>query len=89
MHLDKEVFGEDAEMFNPDRWLRKPDEDDDEFKARIRRMKSLDMTFGHGQRKCVGVHVAEMQIYKLVPALVRLLDVRPIKITVPYELNTC
>lgn len=75
MHLDTEVFGEDAEAFNPDRWLRKMDEDDQSYKDRLRRMKSLDMTFGHGQRQCVGVHVAEMQIYKLVPALFQLLDV--------------
>lgn len=75
MHFDKEVFGEDAEMFNPDRWLRRSDKDDLSFKERLRPMKSLDMTFGHRQRQCVGVHVAEMLIYKLVPSLVRLLDV--------------
>ena len=75
MHLDEEVFGADAEVFNPDRWLQRTDEDEEQFKARLRLMKSLDMTFGIGQRKCVGVHVAELQIYKLIPAIVGLLDV--------------
>lgn len=75
MHLDKEIFGDDAEVFNPDRWLRGANEDKDDFKERVRLMKSLDMTFGRGQRQCIGKHVAEMQIYKLVPGLIRLFDV--------------
>jgi cytochrome P450 len=75
MHFDKEVFGEDAESFNPERWLQRAGESSDQFQSRLWLMKSLDLTFGHGQRKCVGVHVAELQIYKVVPVLVGLLDV--------------
>ena len=75
MHLDKEIYGEDAETFNPDRWLPQKGEDESKFKERLRVMKSFDMSFGIGQRRCAGVHVAELQIYKLIPAMIDLLDV--------------
>lgn len=75
MHLNQEIYGADAEEFNPSRWLQGDGEDDEEYKLRLRGMKTLEMTFGIGQRKCAGVHVAELQIWKVVPALFGLLDV--------------
>ncbi|WPH00823.1 hypothetical protein R9X50_00365300 [Acrodontium crateriforme] len=75
MHLDKEIYGSDAEKFNPERWIRRAGEDEVRFKERYELMKASDMSFGHGQRRCVGVHVAELQIYKLIPALIGLLDI--------------
>jgi len=75
MHLDKEVFGEDTDTFKPDRWLQQFEEDDGQCQARLRRMRSLYMASGQGQKDCIGVHVAELQIYELTPALVGLLDV--------------
>lgn len=75
MHRDKEIFGQDADDFNPDRWLQGPAESDEEFKARTKAMKALDMSFGHGSRICLGKHIAELQIYKVIPTLLGIMDV--------------
>ena len=70
-----EVFGTDAAVFNPGRWLQRPDEDTAAFQERIRRMKRADFTFGHGPRGCIGKPIALMVMYKLVPTLFGLFDV--------------
>ena len=70
-----EVFGSDAAVFNPGRWLQGHDENTAAFQERIRRMKRADFTFGHGPRGCIGKPIALMVIYKLVPTLFGLFDV--------------
>ena len=70
-----EVFGSDAAVFNPGRWLQGPDEDTATFQGRIQRMKRADLTFGHGPRGCIGKPIALMVMYKLVPTLFDLFDV--------------
>lgn len=70
-----EVFGSDAAVFNPGRWLQRHDEDTAVFQKRIQRMKRADFTFGHGPRGCVGKPIAMMVMYKLVPTLFGLFDV--------------
>lgn len=75
IHRDKEIFGQDADDFNPDRWLQGSGESDDGFKARTNAMKALDMSFGHGSRICLGKHIAELQIYKVIPTLLGMMDV--------------
>lgn len=86
-HLNEEIYGKDADRFNPDRWLPQPEEDEEESRQRINLMKSSDMSFGHGPRRCIGVHVAELQIYKLVPALVDLLDVSAVPVSATNDAN--
>jgi cytochrome P450 len=56
VHLNSEIFGPDAEMFNPDRWTRgsggiSPEE-----------MQRYWMPFGHGSRQCIGKNVAMMEV---------------------------
>ena len=70
-----EVFGSDAAVFNPDRWLQAHDEDSAAFQERIHRMKRADFTFGHGPRGCIGKPIALMVMYKLIPTLFGLFDV--------------
>jgi len=69
------VFGQDANAFNPDRWLKGEEETEDEFQNRLRRMKRADMAFGYGTRSCLGKPIAYLEIYKLVPTLFGLFDV--------------
>jgi cytochrome P450 len=44
VHYDKEVFGDDAEIFNPERWI----EDD------AVQMEKAMLQFGAGTRTCIG-----------------------------------
>ena len=70
-----EVFGSDAAVFNPGRWLQGDHEDPAVYQERIQRMKRADFTFGHGPRGCIGKPIALMVMYKLIPTLFGLFDV--------------
>ncbi|KAK2732461.1 hypothetical protein FQN57_002627 [Myotisia sp. PD_48] len=65
------IFGENADFFDPTRWLQRAGENAADFKARYSRMKQCSLTFGAGSRGCLGKHVSYLEIYKLVPSLVQ------------------
>ena len=75
LSIDEDVFGKDAMKFNPDRWLRRPNESEDAFQERLRKMKRADLVWGHGPRSCIGKPIAQLEMYKLVPTLFGLFDV--------------
>jgi len=52
IHKDKSVFGEDAEQFNPERWLQSEE--------RNKEMDKYLLTFGGGSRTCVGKNISLM-----------------------------
>lgn len=57
----REVFGEDVEVFRPERWLEAGEE-------RARRMGSMvEMVFGGGRNTCPGRLIALMEINKFIP----------------------
>ncbi len=66
MHFRKDIFGEDADSFVPERWLRNDKETVEAFNARMKRMKEADMSFGGGNRVCLGRPIALIELYKLV-----------------------
>ena len=49
VQFNKEVFGEDAHEFRPERWLESED--------RYRAMNKAMLVFGAGTRTCIGKHV--------------------------------
>ena len=57
LHRNKEIFGEDANDFRPERWL---DSDEDT----IKRMNKYFHPFGYGSRVCGGQHVSRETIYR-------------------------
>jgi len=59
MYRDKAVFGEDAEMYRPERWL---EEANHEKLERMR--KVVDLNFGYGKYYCLGRQVALSEIHK-------------------------
>lgn len=61
MHFDK-VFGQDADSFNPDRWMEV---------ARANYMDKYMMAFGGGTRTCLGKNIALIELYKLSPQRIR------------------
>lgn len=70
------VFGDDADEFNPDRWLRRDGEGQAEFAARLQRMRNVvDHTFGGGTRVCMGRYFAQLELWKLFATLYSVFDV--------------
>lgn len=67
VHRDREVFGEDAEDWRPERWL-------DADEATRKKMESCLLTFGAGHRTCLGKHISLLEIYKLVPTILQAYD---------------
>ncbi|KAJ4291335.1 hypothetical protein N0V88_006343 [Collariella sp. IMI 366227] len=68
MHRDKKVYGEDADLFRPERWFE-PDE------GKLAAMlKVNELTFGHGRWQCLGKNVAQMELNKTVFELFRHFD---------------
>ena len=54
------VYGDDPEVFRPERWLVMD-------KERLKAMhQTLDLVFGHGSTKCLGMPMAMMELNKLI-----------------------
>ncbi|KAL2167880.1 hypothetical protein VTG60DRAFT_667 [Thermothelomyces hinnuleus] len=69
------VFSDDADEFNPDRWLRRDGETEDEYKDRMQRWGQSIIAFGGGYRICLGRNISMMEIYKVVPTLLGTFDI--------------
>lgn len=67
LHRNSDIFGEDPDEFRPERWLEA-----DEQQARV--MQQSFMSFGLGSRTCIGKNISLLEIYKLMPVLVREFD---------------
>lgn len=62
-HRDKAMFGEDADVYNPERWL--------ESEEKARTMEKYGFWFGGGSHLCIGRNLALLEINKVVPMLIR------------------
>lgn len=76
-HKDKSIFGQDADIFNPNRWYRHNQETEAEFQTRLTRMKQNDLTFGAGKRVCLGKDLSDLETYKVVVSLFLKFDASP------------
>jgi cytochrome P450 len=63
--LDKAFYGADAEEFRPERW----------FADNHMALERNSLTFGSGKRMCIGLHIAELEIKKTIPVMIRDFDV--------------
>lgn len=80
IHRNKEVFGEDVDVYRPERWLVGEGREDKEVdkEAEQRRIRAMDgcmIQFGMGARTCIGKNISLLEIYKLVPSLLRRFEV--------------
>ncbi len=65
---DVKVFGQDANDFRPERWL------ETEEHQRIVMERTM-LAFGAGKRICLGRHIAELEMKKVIPRLLLEFDV--------------
>ncbi|KAL3446982.1 cytochrome P450 [Aspergillus insuetus] len=63
LHANKEIFGADADVFNPDRWITSPE--------KIAEMDRHMLHFGAGSRTCIGKNISLAEIHKMIPQLLR------------------
>lgn len=64
IHRNKSIFGDDADIYRPERWLdRSPEE--------VKEMNGTMFQFGMGARTCIGKNISLLEIYKLVPSFLR------------------
>jgi len=68
IHRSTEFFGPDADLFNPERWLRSDNQANE---------KNL-IHFGAGYNSCPGRNLAQLEVSKVTATMVRDYDVRQI-----------
>ena len=76
IHRRPEIFGQDVDVYRPERWIE----------ANKEQKKEMDGTmfqFGAGARTCIGKNISLLEVYKLVPSFLRRFDVR----TLPHMQN--
>ncbi|KAM5357110.1 hypothetical protein ACJZ2D_016610 [Fusarium nematophilum] len=59
------VFGEDADIFRPERWLEASDQ------TRGSMERTVELVFGSGRYKCLGEKLAKMELHKVFFEMVR------------------
>lgn len=80
IHMNKDVFGDDAELYRPERWflneeLAKTKSGREVEDRRIKEMNGTMFQFGMGSRTCIGKNISLLEIYKLVPSMLRRFEV--------------
>lgn len=81
LHRDKEIFGQDAEEFNPDRWL--VDNDDVVGQERVKKMDRCMFQFGGGSHLCIGRHLATLEMNMVLTQVLRRYKIQLIDPTTP------
>jgi cytochrome P450 len=80
-HRRKDVYGDDANIFRPDRWIDADKLNDGGEKLHMME-RTLELVFGSGRFGCLGKHVAMMELDKIFVALLQKFEwgiVDPIK----------
>lgn len=71
LHRNKDIFGAAPDEFRLGRWL-------DADGETLRNMERYNLGWGGGARTCPGRHLAELVVYKLVPALVKEFEIETV-----------
>lgn len=73
-HRNRAVWGDDAEAFRPERFLRAEGEAEAAYAERMRAYNDCDLSFGQGSRKCIGMNLGLLEVYKAVATLVAMFE---------------
>jgi len=71
LHQNKETFGQDADVYRPERWLESEGADS----ASLSKMRQSMFQFGAGSRTCIGKNISLMETYKMIPSFLRKFEV--------------
>lgn len=71
LHRDKEVWGEDAEVFRPERWIEAMEEGEGASGGVPNKFQKAFNPFSFGPRACVGRNLASMELLMIIGALLR------------------
>ncbi|KAF4955349.1 hypothetical protein FSARC_11883 [Fusarium sarcochroum] len=80
IHQDIEVYGSDAAEFRPERWIEATPE-------QRKKMNSCLLSFGAGARTCVGKNISLLELYKLVPTILRTFELELVNPDTPWKLH--
>ncbi|KAH6685047.1 cytochrome P450 [Plectosphaerella plurivora] len=72
IHRRREIFGDDVDDYRPERWIPGPGEAEE---RRVKEMNGHMFQFGMGSRTCIGKNISLLEIYKLVPSLLRRFEI--------------
>jgi cytochrome P450 len=79
IHRRPEIWGDDVDVYRPERWLFDQSILDsaqrEERERRIREMNGHMFQFGMGARTCIGKNISLLEMYKVVPSLLRRFEV--------------
>nr|RBQ85432.1 hypothetical protein FVER53263_14002 [Fusarium verticillioides] len=81
---NKGVFGDDADSYRPERWLQNEGETEEEYNKRIRLYNAADLTFGSGSRVCIGRHLAQLELYKIIATLINKYEISLVDPAAPW-----
>ncbi|KAF2118079.1 cytochrome P450 [Lophiotrema nucula] len=68
IHYSRELFGEDAAVYNPERWLA----------PNVKEIDRQFVAFGAGFNSCQGRNIAQLEIYKATATIVRDFDFKQV-----------
>ncbi|KAI3318433.1 cytochrome P450 [Xylariaceae sp. AK1471] len=79
MLRNKEVFGQDADVFRPERFL------ECDADRRTELIKSVDLAFGHGRWQCPGKTLAWLELNKIFVEILRTCDLQIVNPQSPWR----
>ncbi|EFQ26012.1 cytochrome P450 [Colletotrichum graminicola] len=79
MMMSTEIFGSDAEIFRPERFLEV------DAAKRVELERVVELAFGHGRWMCAGKHVAFTQLTKAIFELLRAFEFQTICPSKPWK----
>ncbi|CAK7211600.1 hypothetical protein SCUCBS95973_001170 [Sporothrix curviconia] len=90
----KDVFGEDSDVFRPERWIVEAgsgnDNDDDnnnEARERVQNMRrTVDLIFGYGRWACAGKVLAFLEINKTLVEMMRRFELQLVHLLKPLTM---
>ncbi|KAI4086011.1 MAG: hypothetical protein LQ344_007925 [Seirophora lacunosa] len=68
IHRRPEVFGDDVDVYRPERFL-------DADKAKVKEMEGTMLHFGMGAKTCIGKNISLLELYKVIPSFLRRFEV--------------